>query len=281
MKKQENKKHFEKVKHNIKCLGNGTENHSDDIVITRRETDDIIIKIHSFEKEHLWANIHKDTFLKKINDNKGIYEVIASYPFKVYFDIDGKNKPTNYIDTITKKINEIFISSDMAISGSETALKKSYHIVLNNYLIHDEEQRDKLKRLVSELKINFDDGFDPNVYRDKGLMKTINQTKPDDKRIQKIITRDNYKKHVITAFFNDDAKTINDIIFIEKPSQRENNKKHVITAYINNETQTINGEKPEEQEPAQKQKPIINNNDNVSLIVFASSLKNAVMMCFL
>ena len=103
MKKQENKEHFESIKHNIKCLGNGTENHSDDIVIARRRDGDIIIKIHSFVKEHLWANIQAETFLKKLNDNKGLYEVIASYPFKIYFDIDGKDKPKNYLDKITKK----------------------------------------------------------------------------------------------------------------------------------------------------------------------------------
>jgi len=68
MKKQENKKHFETIKHNIKCLGNGTENHSDDIVIARRQDGDIIIKIHSFEKEHLWANINQDKLLKKIKN---------------------------------------------------------------------------------------------------------------------------------------------------------------------------------------------------------------------
>jgi hypothetical protein len=249
MKKQENKKHFESIKHNIKCLGNGTENHSDDIVIARRQDGDIIIKIHSFVKEHLWANIPAEKFLRKINDNKGIYEVIASYPFKIYFDIDGKDKQNNYLDIITKKINEIFHNGDMAISGSETALKKSYHIILNNYLIHDDAQRDKLKRIVSDLKINFDDGFDANVYREKGLMKTINQTKPDDKRIQAIITRDNYEKHIITAFFNEDTKNINDITFTEKQELQQQKKPF-------KEANNIETDK----------KPIITNDANIPLI---------------
>ena len=104
MKKQENKTHFETIKHNIKCLGNGTENGADNIVIERRKKDDIIIKIHSFEKEHLYANINQDIFLKKITDNKGIYEIIASYPFKIYFDIDGKDKPANYYKTISSQL---------------------------------------------------------------------------------------------------------------------------------------------------------------------------------
>ena len=41
--------------------------------------------------------------------------------------------------------------------------------------------------LTTSIGFKFDDGFDHVVYREKGIMKMINQSKPDDIRIQRII----------------------------------------------------------------------------------------------
>jgi hypothetical protein len=50
------------------------------------------------------------------------------------------------------KINEIFSDADIAISGSETEIRKSYHIVLNNYHINNKLERLKFQEVVNYLK---------------------------------------------------------------------------------------------------------------------------------
>ena len=209
-------KHIEFIKHNIKFMrNNGTKKGADDAAIARRKQDEIIIKHWPTKNEHAWANINKDKFKKKLTDNKSLYEVICSYPYKIYFDVDGDGlkTPANYMQITLDTINELFKDADIAVSGSETDIKKSYHIILNNYLIHNDIERDKLKALVISLKIK-NDGFDTLVYNHKRNMKAVNQGK-EDGRIQAIIINDDIEKHIITAFFNNDTKTINDIKFIE------------------------------------------------------------------
>ena len=177
------------------------------------------LAVASFTNEgKKWADVKPYQLKNQLNIDNGMYEIICSYPFKVYFDVDGKNKPANYYETISKTINELFPNADMAVSGSETELKKSYHFVLNNYVINNVEEHDKLKRLVKHLNKTVDDGFDTVVYKKNQLMKCVNQSKPPTKdkpkRYQKIILNKDIEKHIITAYFyNPNAKTINDIEF--------------------------------------------------------------------
>jgi hypothetical protein len=84
---------------------------------------------------------------------------------------------------------------------------------LNNYVINNVEEHDKLKRLVKHLNKTVDDGFDTVVYKKNQLMKCVNQSKPPTKdkpkRYQKIILNKEIEKHIITAYFyNPNAKTI-------------------------------------------------------------------------
>jgi len=150
-----------------------------------------------------------------------ICEIIHTYPFKIYFDIDKKHSDSlifnDYIEMLKIKIDSIFPDSDMGISGSFTNSKASLHIILNNYMIQNIEQHEFLKILVRYLYESFDNGFDANIYKRNQQMKTINQSKPltkesPIKRIQKVITNENEEKHFITCYFNCTYNTINNII---------------------------------------------------------------------
>jgi hypothetical protein len=89
----------------------------------------------------------------------------------------------------------------MAVSGSITIEKESYHIVLNNYIIKNIEDRDYIKNIVQYLNNTYDDSFDWKVYTNNRNMKAINQSKADG-RVQNIIINDDPTKHLITCFFN-------------------------------------------------------------------------------
>jgi len=218
---------------NINWLKNASENGgAQQIVINSRPDKNLVVCSITKEGDkeaRKWADIEPHQLKQLLKKDSGIYEIICSYPFKIYFDIDGKDKPANYYDTITKKINELFTDADIAISGSETALKKSYHFILNNYVINNFEEHEKLKRVVKYLNKTVDDGFDTVVYKKNQLMKSINQAKPATKeqpfkRIQKLIINDNIEKHIITAFFNENTKTINDIIFNDEGAPTKEQK---------------------------------------------------------
>ena len=228
---------------------------ADNYVISIKKRDDLVIKLHRMEKEHKWGIMTKTNFKKNLNKNNGFYEIV-SYPHKIYFDVDGKGEtPSNYMELVINSIKNIFDVSEMAISGSETTEKKSYHIVLNNYLIHNDEERETLKAINNYLKININ-GFDGAVYANKQQMKAANQAKPDG-RIQKIIFNDDIGKHIITSFFNDDNKTINDIIFNEEIKAHIEQYKYKPVKAIKERKGDITPEQPEPTPAAENNSYII------------------------
>jgi len=158
--------------------------------------DSIIIASHTNNKGRMWGNTIPNHFLHLLEKNHGIYEIITSYPHKVYFDID-EEKPVedfqSYINASKQTILTYFPDADFAISGSHTETKTSLHIILSNYLICNEHQRNCMKTLCKEL------GWDWKVYTNNRLMKCINQSKPDG-RVQSILENDDFKKHTITSF---------------------------------------------------------------------------------
>ena len=144
----------------------------------------------------MWGYTTPANLLKQLEKNKGIYEIITEFPHKVYFDIDEEAKVDNfqeYIDKAKQTITQYFPNADFAISGSYTESKTSLHIIVNNYFIANEEQRQSMKILCKELN------WDWKVYTKNRLMKCINQSKPDG-RVQDIIEQQDFKKHLITCF---------------------------------------------------------------------------------
>ena len=170
--------------------------------IKNKQPNDIIIHSQTKKNGRLWSSTTPDNLLKIINKNSGLYEVITTYPHKVYFDIDSDTKPDpTFKDKIIDKITELFPNPDIAISGSITDDKTSYHIILNNYLIKTEKERDYIKSIVKYLNQHIDKSFDWKVYTNNRNMKIINQSK-DDGRVQEVIFNEDPKKHLICSFFS-------------------------------------------------------------------------------
>jgi len=189
---------------------------SQDHCIENKKDNDKIIHIDSQQKGRLWGSIDESKILKLIEKNIGLYEVINTYPYKVYFDIDGDlNCNLNEIKNI---INKYFIDNKMSISGYEIENKNSYHIILNNYIINNESERDKLKTIVKYFN-SLNSNFDWKVYTKNRNMKAINQSKRG-KEVQKIIEDLNHKNHLITFFINEDSKHINNIL-VDKIEEKE------------------------------------------------------------
>jgi hypothetical protein len=170
--------------------------------IKHKQPNEIIIHSQTKKNGRCWTSTTPENLLQILHKNNGLYEVITTYPHKVYFDIDNDDKPDpTFKDKIIDKINELFPNPDIAISGSTTEDKTSYHIILNNYLIRNEKERDYIKSIVKYLNQHIDKSFDWKVYTNNRNMKIINQSK-DDGRVQEIIYNQDTKKHLICSFFN-------------------------------------------------------------------------------
>jgi hypothetical protein len=185
---------------------------------------EIVIHSQTKDKGRLWGVSNESKLLKLLEKNNGIYEVITSFPHKVYFDVDKANRqPDEYLGNVKSIITKFFPNADMAISGNVSETKTSYHIVLSNYLIKNEKEREQMKHLVKYIQAKEDDGFDWKVYTKNRNMKAINQSKID-KPVQEIIECDDFKKHCITCWISNEMiypmpeipETVQDEIRIEK-----------------------------------------------------------------
>ena len=164
------------------------------------------IKMWTTKNGQLWGISTADNILNLCSKNNGIYELLFNkYPCKVFFDIDKTEDcdDKDYLSKCKKTIEQFFPGSDMAISGSLTTNKISYHIVLNNYLIHNEAEMIQMKHISKYIHTNIDQSFDWKIYTKNRPMKCFNQSKPgQEDRCQLIIENENQKKHLITCFFN-------------------------------------------------------------------------------
>lgn len=177
-----------------------------------------IIHLHNASLGRLWGYCNEEDILKLVSKNIGLYEVIDKYPYKVYFDIDGDENCK--LEEIKDIINKYFIGCQMSISGYEENNKNSYHIILNNYIINNDLERQKLKEIV-KFFYSLNSNFDDKVYTINRNMKAINQSKIK-KPVQKIIYDLDIKNHLITCFIKD-GKNINNIL-INKVEETIENK---------------------------------------------------------
>ena len=212
---------------NINWLRNATKDGGaqDEVIKNKTDINNIILnrvykKYAKTAEVRMWASCEPLQLLPMIENNNNLYEVIHQFPHKVYFDIDeeipagGIATPLqNHIDQIDK----LFPNSDMAISGSLTDSKASYHIILNNYMINNINDRNTIKIMVDSL------GWDNKVYTKNRNMKLPNQSKPDG-RIQAIIINEDIKKHIITAFFSEYCIQWNNDKYIDKVECRGDEK---------------------------------------------------------
>jgi phage pi2 protein 07 len=159
-----------------------------------------LIHIHSSKNGRMWGAINKTDILKWIKKNIGLYEVITSYPCKVYFDIDGADNEDVNLEDVKNIIRKYFGDDvKMAISGYKTNDKSSFHICLFEYAIKNIDELDELKSLVLYIKKNEHSAFDWKVYTQNRYMKAINQSKIK-KPVQKIIEDEDETHHLITFY---------------------------------------------------------------------------------
>tara|TARA_R110002126_G_scaffold226568_1_gene371247 strand:- start:624 stop:3491 length:2868 start_codon:yes stop_codon:yes gene_type:complete len=164
---------------------------------------DIVIHSDTQKNGRAWGYTQPLKLLELIKNNKGIYEVITKYPHKLYFDIDKTGDvKDSFLNDVKDIINKYFPNAELAISGSITPEKVSYHIIVNNYTIHNQEEREYVKQIIKHISENVESSFDWKVYTKNRNMKCINQSKRDG-RVQEIIENEDYRKHLITCFIND------------------------------------------------------------------------------
>jgi hypothetical protein len=170
------------------------------------------IKMWTTKNGQCWGTSTPENLLRLCSKNNGIYELIFNkFPCKVFFDIDKKEDcdDKDYLSKCKKTIEQFFPDSDMAISGSITPDKISYHIVLNNYLINNENELIQMKHICKYIFDNHDSAFDCKIYKRNSPMKCFNQSKPaQEERCQLIVENENQKKHLITCFFNTFVKPL-------------------------------------------------------------------------
>lgn len=178
----------------------GTGAMADAIKECNKTPGNIVIMSHPEKEVRKWSQLSPAAFLKLMQPNRGLYEVIHQYPHKVYFDIDKKGEGSeDYLQTIKDKILKYFPGAEMAVSGSITAEKTSYHIALQNYVIRNTEDQMYVKHTVKHMCTTEDEAFDWKVYNLNRNMKVVNQAKHDG-RVQAIIENKDIKAHLITCF---------------------------------------------------------------------------------
>ena len=183
-----------------------SEGGAQNVAIKKKPIGSILIASDTQKHGRMWGYSSKDIFLKNLEKNHGLYEVLHNFPLKVYFDIDEScavEDFDHFINYVKNIILEIFPNADLAISGSMTDEKTSLHIVVNNYYIKNENDRTYMKHLTKYMSENKLSSIDWKVYTKNRQMKCINQSKRDG-RVQEIIENNDFKKHVITDFFTDD-----------------------------------------------------------------------------
>ena len=98
---------------------------------------------------------------------KGCLKSSPPIPHKVYFDVDCHGLDRNLASTCTQHVLATFPNASMAVSGSFHKEKTSLHIVLQNYVIANDTDREWVKQLVK----SWGSPWDWKVYTSNRNMK--------------------------------------------------------------------------------------------------------------
>ena len=192
-----------------------------DYVIKNLKDDEVVIHFHTKKLGRGWAPINPNKFLTLINKNRGLYECLALYPKKVYFDIDYDFPPEDfnqsvYLEEVTTLIQKYFPNIEFAVSGYVSPERASFHLVAQNYIIKNKDQLETLKIISKALYLE-NDKIDWKVYTKNREMKAINQSKPN-KPVQMPISNHEFKCHLINSFINDDVIEISHLTTLPEQS---------------------------------------------------------------
>ena len=77
-------------------------------VIKNKSCNDLVILSVTKKYGRMWCSMSENDLINNIENNNGLYEVITSYPHKVYFDIDMDKKT----DRRSKRKKSLYLSND-------------------------------------------------------------------------------------------------------------------------------------------------------------------------
>lgn len=166
---------------------------------------EIPVNSHTNKYGLMWGNMQPDTLFRLLEGNRGLFEILlCDARRKVYFDIDGDGE-YDRLEAVKGAIASKFPNARMAISGSKTAKKTSYHIVLTNYFFdnHRGVAQKALARWVGTLPADLT--VDKCVYARNQHFTCIRQSKPDGRIQQRIEGPEALTKHLVLHDFDDDA----------------------------------------------------------------------------
>ena len=136
----------------------------------------------------VWYTCPPSDFVKLLEQDNQLYEVIHKFPSKVYFDIEKYGIYPELFEESKAKIRELIPGAVLVESGGITyderteadvaagkpdKSKTSYHFILNSHLITDERERKTVQDIALILK-NDSLGGDETVYGSNRGMKCVN-----------------------------------------------------------------------------------------------------------
>lgn len=192
---------------------------------------------------NLWAIMESEELRSLVKKhNSFICEVLHKYPKKLYLDIDctvvqeGFND-FNYKD-ILETIKEYIPDAKFAVSGSIEAHKKSFHVVIHNYIVNNNKE-------LSDFKVFLDivskkhPSIDTAVYTSNRTMKCVHQSKDKTRAIQSIIEDQDETHHFIGSFLNGDEKHFKDIETLPDITKEDFNAIRAIKEFKQSNKETI------------------------------------------
>ncbi len=205
----------------LKWYGKG----SQDLLIPKLVKPQRLIKC-VVNSRHLWTIIKEENLLNFVkNNNSFICEILCDYPRRVFFDIDCTEVDKLNLEQVKDIINKYFENPRMAISGSETSIKKSYHITLPDIIIQNSDDLLKLKQKVGLIKKYICEYFDDSVYNKNKAFKCIYQSKESTLPQQMIIENNNEKEHFINSYLTGNELRIKFIEYEDLPTEYVDTKK--------------------------------------------------------
>jgi hypothetical protein len=161
------------------------------------------VVVHSQTVKHgrMWGCATPEQLVALTASNHGVYEVLTKFPHKAYFDLDMEGDHEDYLEKAEAEIQRILPGAELAVSGSRTEKKTSYHVVVQNYVIRSIDDRKAIRIMFKKMV-----GFDKAVYTTNRNMKCANQSKLDG-RVQAIVYGEP-KEHLIMCYLKPDALPI-------------------------------------------------------------------------
>jgi len=216
-----------------------------DISIKTKKDDEIIIAYHSEKRGRAWACCPLNQIEKLVQPNRGLYEVLESYPKKLYFDVDFADPPDDFcqesfLNMLTIDIQEYYPNAQFSVSRSVTSFKASFHLVATNYIIKDDLQLEQCKQIAKAIWTK-QNSVDWKVYTNNRQMKIVGQSKPN-KSIQEAISEHKITDFLITCFFNEncmDIPTVNTLPELQLRTVDTSNDAKLKISYIPEYMETV------------------------------------------